>query len=106
MKSILVNFTRKTVELPDGVTLGQWQASLIKADGTAALDAAGAPVAPQTGDGSAPFTFGNLLTGDYVGVVQRLDSAGAPFGDAVKSDAVHLEVPTGEVPQSVVITVA
>jgi hypothetical protein len=106
MKTINLEFTRKTVDLPDGITLGTWRAGLENADGTPALDASGVAIPSQESDGSVPFVFAGMPTGDYVGTLQRLDSLGAPFGALVKSDPKRVDQPQGEVPATVTITVA
>lgn len=101
MANLSLQFTRKTIDIPAGVTLGDWRAKLTKLDGSNALDSNGVDIKNQTGQG--PFTFANIPTGDYVGVIERLTDKGEVFGESLQSSPLHVDQPTGEVPATITI---
>ena len=103
MKPILITVAYAPTDLPTGVTSGALRVSLTKADGSPAVDASGAAIAPITGADETEFSFAGVPSGSYIATVQRLDSNGAVLGAAAVSTATEIVQPSFSAPVSVTV---
>ena len=103
MKPILITVAYAPTDLPTGITSGALRVTLTKADGSPAVDAAGASIGPITGQDETEFSFAGVPSGNYIATVQRLDSTGAPLGAAAVSVATLIEQPTFSAPVNVTV---
>ena len=104
MKIVQIDITTTKAYTPDGVVAGKLRLTLTNADGTPALDINKAPIAPVEIDGLTA-DIANVASGSYVVVAQRLDSTGAPFGDAKTSAAFDVLQATADVPETVSVVI-
>jgi uncharacterized protein HemX len=98
-----VSFASKYVD--DGIVSGKLRLTLQRVDGAVAQDINGVAVPAIDVDGSTA-DFTQLANGIYVVSALRLDSNGAPVGDAKNSDPVEITQATVDVPASVSVSIA
>ena len=103
MKPILITVAYAPTDLPVGVTSGALRVTLTKADGSVAVDAVGATIAPVTGQDETDFSFAGVPSGSYIATAQRLDSNGAALGAAAVSAVTEIVQPSFSAPVSVTV---